>query len=1477
MLGRRDTLRKGNSKIIKKDNRYWVYNRNLLPGKPPFLPVVVLEEAGKLVDKAKVALEFENYKSKITVDKDLLFKMADASDAELSQLSDMADLPENNRGEVYRFLSLRNKEDDRYFLCGPDLYYIKDEARKSQETTTEQRTAQMEEAAEWLQDENSLKPASGPFVFTAGVLKSFFRTFEKQLVVLQGEDGGCVNDHLSELLEFAVYYNREGVDFVPQSTRRRQTTLILQKNEVQNAILEKECASPVKILNGITGTASLKPLNPDDVEEIMGRITSPENDKNYKRFNANIASALRLVESATSCVDIKGERKPRGAIVVKLKMDVNMKFIGFQIKSKCLMSFGLTVQKKEAFEIFYAFVLGSEKANLEKFGLSDDLSAYSLLDDGLDLSEQLPSYREMMKGLKKLIGLQENHKVQKILAVILLLGNLDMDIGNVGKGLAVINKLLDLDESVLGRFLGLAGDDVVMPKDQFSQRLSILIQSLYTSLVNHIATCVNKITFKEFNDSVGYEAVDFISFPGYHNVSQYKDVVDGSHNGFDEFCRNYVNEKVYQFFTENRFVRPIKTFEEEGLEKFVDQVRFIDNKAFIRDIDGKLALVDMLNKNPAFENLMDKVKQRYDMFLKDISKYSKKKLGSERNRVITVCLAHFFNENVGYDLEDLHKRNRLQNSLAKELGKLVESLRPKLNIKTAVDLSKSNSRFRNLQSRIDKLLGKYKDRETFFVTPLRIPEGEKETEGLVNIYKQLDAVEFETQMKMYNRNYPFKLSYEYFVEKFNMYNETAEINSNLKVDYRQFLVELLEDIFGENYHEKLLFGKNVIYFREDFFGDLEETVKDIDEPGSSLNELMKERLDTLLEEHVGNANRILRVARRFLYDNCVLTKFEKAVIGRNMVLERFRNYTRVIIAKGIVEHLCEIVDENIERIDNETNTEFDAELKRKHQEMSTIVKALVAIRRMNWVAERNLLGVKTTKAVYAIEDQLNVKIKSTANLKRVVMSLMTKIKMKDHAAFLRLEKFSSKKVLVALRWFVFRNKIYRLMDHRKLMKKFAIATPKHDKWKDAIVSRIREFGLKNIRFRLTKRGEIVPKNTKLHLDHQSLHFNLLDHKFKNVDIFADNFQEILGQIVEKREGIAAITTTNDVLVILTVKNRLFVAKNNENKVFTCRLPIKVLKIEFFNEYLVLLEEDNTLRFMHIDIEAATKNALDDLDRDAVLRLEDFETEGFLNRWRVADFKARENAMVVASDCQKLCYHADIRDEMAVPKVFQFKRRVARVSLGKNFCVVLDENGVLYSCGDNNRGQLGIGHNKPSSTLQLIDRIAQKKEIIKSYDCGAAHVVAFSYTGKIYIWGDNTYFQLTKKHMNRYEYVSAPIVLTGPVLKQFKKHKRAQVKCGRNSTYILYHNKMLVSWGTINCNTKYDAPQLKELRKIFPIWSYPMSLQVKFNDIYEFLYIRCINAIETNYQFKTTTNKLMDNVFDQFMKNDHGWLISCFAV
>ncbi|XP_022652162.1 RCC1 and BTB domain-containing protein 1-like [Varroa destructor] len=80
-----------------------------------------------------------------------------------------------------------------------------------------------------------------------------------------------------------------------------------------------------------------------------------------------------------------------------------------------------------------------------------------------------------------------------------------------------------------------------------------------------------------------------------------------------------------------------------------------------------------------------------------------------------------------------------------------------------------------------------------------------------------------------------------------------------------------------------------------------------------------------------------------------------------------------------------------------------------------------------------------------------------------------------------------------------------------------------------------------------------------------------------------------------------------------------------------------------------------------------------------------------------------------------------------------------IACGQTSTVAVFENGEIYAWGLNGSGQLGLGNNVNQMLPAKIDGL--KNVTIQKVVCGFAHTMALSDEGTLYVWGANSYGQL----------------------------------------------------------------------------------------------------------------------------------------
>uniref|UniRef100_UPI00398E6FC2 myosin VIa isoform X2 n=1 Tax=Pristiophorus japonicus TaxID=55135 RepID=UPI00398E6FC2 len=222
-----------------------------------------------------------------------------------------------------------------------------------------------------------------------------------------------------------------------------------------------------------------------------------------------------------------------------------------------------------------------------------------LLDDHGD-------FNRMCVAMKK-IGLGDMEKLDlfRVVAGVLHLGNVDFEEAGSTSGGCVLKNKSSQSLDHCAELLGLDGDDlrvslttrvmlttaggvkgtvikVPLKVEQANNAREALAKAVYSRLFDHVVKRVNQcFPFENSNFFIG--VLDIAGFEYFE------------HNSFEQFCINYCNEKLQQFFNERILKEEQELYQKEGLG--VNEVQYVDNQDCIDLIEAKLVgILDILDE-----------------------------------------------------------------------------------------------------------------------------------------------------------------------------------------------------------------------------------------------------------------------------------------------------------------------------------------------------------------------------------------------------------------------------------------------------------------------------------------------------------------------------------------------------------------------------------------------------------------------------------------------------------------------------------------------------------------------------------------------------------------------------------------------------------------------------------------------------------------------------------------------------------------
>eukprot|EP00818_Percolomonas_sp_WS_P000139 CAMPEP_0117447222 /NCGR_PEP_ID=MMETSP0759-20121206/6759_1 /TAXON_ID=63605 /ORGANISM="Percolomonas cosmopolitus, Strain WS" /LENGTH=1076 /DNA_ID=CAMNT_0005239541 /DNA_START=77 /DNA_END=3307 /DNA_ORIENTATION=+ len=244
------------------------------------------------------------------------------------------------------------------------------------------------------------------------------------------------------------------------------------------------------------------------------------------------------------------------------------------------------------FHIFYQMCAGLSQQEKEQFMVFAPEDFHYLnqsgctIVEGIDDEEEYRATRHAMETLK--IPADQQIAVFRLLAGILWLGNIDFK--ENGKDTIVTDQdTLNTASQLLGvtsetlsssltvKVMQMGRDEIKAPQPvgKCREARDALAKVLYDRIFDWIVACINvamKPT-KENSETVLIGILDVYGFEIFEN------------NSFEQFCINYVNEKLQQLFIDLTLRGEQDEYKSEGIEWV--PVKYFDNKVIVELIEGE--------------------------------------------------------------------------------------------------------------------------------------------------------------------------------------------------------------------------------------------------------------------------------------------------------------------------------------------------------------------------------------------------------------------------------------------------------------------------------------------------------------------------------------------------------------------------------------------------------------------------------------------------------------------------------------------------------------------------------------------------------------------------------------------------------------------------------------------------------------------------------------------------------------------------
>ncbi|BES87602.1 Myosin N-terminal SH3-like domain [Nesidiocoris tenuis] len=571
--------------------------------------------------------------------------------------------------------------------------------------------------------------------------------------------------------------------------------------------------------------------------------------------------------------------------------------------------------------------------------------------------DDVEDFTNMDKALSRL-GLEKNEKLEiyAMVAAVLHLGNVSFEEDAEGtKGgckvtpdsessLAMAASLLFVDKDELRQALlnkvmmtargGPKGTIIMVPLKVYEANSArdALAKALYSKLFDYIVQRINKsIPFQASSYYVG--VLDIAGFE-YFTV-----------NSFEQFCINYCNEKLQQFFNERILKDEQELYQREGLQ--VKKIDFIDNQDCIDLIEGKgsglFSLLDEESKlpKPSAEHFTNEVHKNWGThFRLALPRASKLKAHREIRDSEGFLVRHFAGA-VCYDTSKFIEKNN--DALHASLEGLVqESQNPFLRNMFGNAVNSNNQKGKltfisvgsKFQTQLGELMDKLKSTGTSFIRCIKPNQKmvDHQFEG-GSILSQLQCSGMTSVLELMQQGYPSRTG---FSELYDMYSKFLPPEL-ARLDARLFC-KLLFRALGMS-EKDFRFGVSKIFFKPGKFAEFDAIMRSDPENLAKMVSMVKKwLLMTRWKKVQWCALSVIKLDRKIKYRaQCHITiqKNIRMYLARKQHRPRYKGIQKINNLQSIISRMEALIGQMKKDKDSSLK-----EMKNLQHEMKDSVKKI---------------------------------------------------------------------------------------------------------------------------------------------------------------------------------------------------------------------------------------------------------------------------------------------------------------------------------------------------------------------------------------------------------------------------------------------------------------------------------------------------------------------------------------------------------
>ncbi|CAL2029136.1 unnamed protein product [Caenorhabditis brenneri] len=367
----------------------------------------------------------------------------------------------------------------------------------------------------------------------------------------------------------------------------------LADNMYRNMLIDNE--SQCVIISGESGAG--KTVNAKFIMNYISRISG--GGQKVQHIKDVILQSNPLLEAFGNSATVRNWNSSRFGKYVEIVFSLGGEPIGGKL-SNFLLEKSRVVHQNEGdrnFHIFYQLCAGADKNLKSSLGIGD-LQYYNYLNmSGVFKADDTDDGKEFESTLHamKVVGVNEQDQLEvlRIVSAVLHIGNISFSEENnfaavSGKDYLEFPAFLlgltngDIEAKLTGRKMeskwGTQKEEIDMKLnvEQANYTRDAWVKAIYARLFDYLVKKVNdamNITSQSSSDNFSIGILDIYGFEIFNN------------NGFEQFCINFVNEKLQQIFIELTLKAEQEEYVREGIKW--TEIDYFDNKIVCDLIETK--------------------------------------------------------------------------------------------------------------------------------------------------------------------------------------------------------------------------------------------------------------------------------------------------------------------------------------------------------------------------------------------------------------------------------------------------------------------------------------------------------------------------------------------------------------------------------------------------------------------------------------------------------------------------------------------------------------------------------------------------------------------------------------------------------------------------------------------------------------------------------------------------------------------------